>query len=296
MISPDFPTYLPQSPRVIVIGDAHGDLGRMVATLRAMEIINENLQWVAQPANTIVVQMGDQLDSLNRTDECEDWERTADTDLVVFMDRLDGLARLHGGRVISLIGNHELMNIMGEFMYVSPKSAQMNGGLESRRRQLAPNGYVAQILAKRCVLLKVGRVLFCHGGLLPQHLNIAADNIHVVNELFRKVVKRVPLGQDENRFATEMLLGPQGILWTRAYVEMAVLNQDVCAVVQEVLDRTDSDAICVGHNTVNSISHACGGRLWFTDAQFSRAYGRSPRVEVLQILDGTKFQVVSVSI
>jgi Calcineurin-like phosphoesterase len=296
MMLTECPTYLPESPRIVVIGDAHGDIGRMATALRALQIINDNMQWIAQPANTIVVQMGDQVDSANRVNEDNEWELMPDTDLVLFMDRLDNMARLQGGRVLSIIGNHEIMNIVGEFMYVSPKSAAMNGGLEARRKQFAPGGYIAEALAKRCVILKVGRLLFCHGGLLPKHLDMMGDNLHIINQVFRKFVKHPSqLSPEEAAMVNALLLSPEGIVWTRTYAEMAVKGEDLCSVVNEVLARTDSTCICVGHNTVNTITQTCNGRLWLTDAMFSRAYG-SDRMQVLQITDGTKYQIMAITI
>lgn len=302
MYSTECPTYLPDVPKVIIIGDVHGDLGRLATVLRALGVINQNLQWTAQPANTVVVQLGDQVDSAQRTpsEQHKNWEQVCDTDVLLFMDRLDGIARLKGGRVLSLVGNHELMNIMGEFIYVSQKSMQLSGGPEARRRQFATQGTMCELLANRCVVLKIGRLLFCHGGLLPQHLNVVDNNLHAINEVYRKLI-RTPnlLVPDDLPRLHELLLSPEGILWTRKYMElMSRQNQaELCEVVTDVLKRTDTDAIFTGHNTVSEVSYACDGHLWLTDAMFSRAYGEE-RVQVVQAIHdpvdhGYKFSITT---
>ena len=52
--------------RIIVIGDIHGDIKRFKSILIDSKIINNNFEWIAEPPNTIIVQLGDQIDSLNR--------------------------------------------------------------------------------------------------------------------------------------------------------------------------------------------------------------------------------------
>jgi hypothetical protein len=82
------------------------------------KIINDNLEWIADPPNTIIVQLGDIVDSLNRN-TTENWEVLKDYEMIYFTEHLDDIAKVKGGRCISLIGNHELMNVIGDFSFVS---------------------------------------------------------------------------------------------------------------------------------------------------------------------------------
>ncbi len=59
--------------RIIIIGDVHGDLKRFKKILIDAKIINNRLEWIAEPPNTIVVQLGDQIDSLNRVPGLKEW-------------------------------------------------------------------------------------------------------------------------------------------------------------------------------------------------------------------------------
>jgi len=108
----------PQPERLVVIGDIHGDIKRFKNILIDAKIINENIEWIAEPKNTIVIQMGDQIDSLNRTTDV-DWEVIEDIEMITFTNILDKLAIAKGGRLISIIGNHEFMNTLGNYSYVS---------------------------------------------------------------------------------------------------------------------------------------------------------------------------------
>jgi len=47
-------------PRIVVIGDIHGDWRAMIKALRISRVINKQLQWTG--GNTHLVQVGDLLD------------------------------------------------------------------------------------------------------------------------------------------------------------------------------------------------------------------------------------------
>jgi hypothetical protein len=289
MYNTDIQTYFSECPRIIVIGDVHGDLGRLTECLYATKVINQNGEWIAEPKNTIVVQLGDQVDSLSRGGP-DGWEKLPDTDVLYFMDKLDHTARLHGGRVLSLIGNHELMNVLGDFNYVSKKSMGSMGE-QLRRVKFSPGGTLATLLSKRCVVLKIGPCLFVHGGILPHHVNAVNNNLHALNEVTRKFLRKEELSPEEQAVLTSCVIGEQGLLWTRAYMELTHNEQVLEMLMTEVLKTTDAKMVCVGHNTVSRISPLCKGKLWMVDAALSRSYG-NPSFQVLEILDnGETFRV-----
>ena len=41
--------------RIIIIGDVHGDIKRFKDILIKSEIINTNLEWIAEPPNTYII-------------------------------------------------------------------------------------------------------------------------------------------------------------------------------------------------------------------------------------------------
>lgn len=284
------PTIYPACERIIVIGDVHGDMGRLMDILYNTKVINPNGEWIADPPNTMVVQLGDQIDSASRGGD-PSWERLPDTEVMLYMDRLDDVARMKGGRVLSLIGNHEFMNVLGDFTYVSPKSLSASGSTEMRRRRFQPGGPYAHILAKRNVVLKIGSNLFCHGGLLPEHLDAVDNQLIRINEVAHKVLKQEVITQQQAHILHNIILGDNGILWTRSYLQN--VEEDLLDLkLQNVLERTQSKHIYVGHNTVSNISPAHRGKLWFVDAQLSRAYG-SPGFQALEIInDGAEFRLL----
>jgi Calcineurin-like phosphoesterase len=279
----------PAAKRIIVIGDVHGDSERVLQALQAARVISPTLEWIASPPETIVVQMGDQIDSANRFTDPNikaDWEIHPDVKLMELMDDLDIIARQKGGRVLSLVGNHELMNIAGEFAYVSEHSLQNSGGPEGRRMDFLPGGKYHSMLLKRYVILKIGNFLFCHAGVLPSHLNIAGENIHEFNTAFWAFMQRQTLPPKQEAIINEAILPINGCLWTRKYAELMMTEQKAALLMNLsiVLRTTQCVTMFVGHSTMENITVTGNGGLVFTDAGFSRSYGTS-RFQFIDIND-----------
>ena len=96
-----------QSRRIVAIGDVHGALDQFAGILQAAGLIDASRHWSGGP--TVLVQTGDVFDR-------GDGVRGA-LDLLM---QLEDEARRAGGRVEPLLGNHEVMNLIGEFRDVSP--------------------------------------------------------------------------------------------------------------------------------------------------------------------------------
>ena len=92
--------------RIIVVGDVHGDFDKFKDVLQSAGIIDSKLKWTGE--KTHLVQLGDIPD------------RGPDTrEIYAFMKKLETGARRAGGRVHTLIGNHDAMNIYGDLRYVT---------------------------------------------------------------------------------------------------------------------------------------------------------------------------------
>ena len=94
--------------RIVAIGDIHGDLADFASILRRTGLLDDKNGWIAGP--TILIQVGDAVDRGPKSREC--------LDLLMALERQ---ARRQKGRVIALLGNHEVMAMMGDLRYVSPE-------------------------------------------------------------------------------------------------------------------------------------------------------------------------------
>ena len=109
---------------IVAIGDVHNAFDDFVAILRRTGLIDKQNHWTG--GKTTFVQVGDLLDRGPKPREVMD-----------LMMALEKEAAQAGGRVVSLLGNHELMNIMGDLRYVIPVNYGSFADGNSEKRQKA---------------------------------------------------------------------------------------------------------------------------------------------------------------
>lgn len=266
-----------QYSQIVAVGDVHGDLPRLVALLQAIDIvrvIDERVVWIA-PRGTVLVQMGDQVDSAPRGDSDIHWETACDLRVVEFMSSLEHLAHLNGSTVVNLLGNHELMNIYGDMTYVSDKSLRFCGGYESRKRLMSPGStYVRRHLANRHIACIVGGILFCHAGLLPEH-------VRSLGQMQRETHRWLETGETMSTPIAEKVLGTDGIVWTRRYTEAGA-----DALADIVHERLGTTCMVVGHTVVPEIKTSPRKKVMFIDTGFSRSLGGNHPEVLLVGADG----------
>lgn len=96
-----------QPNRIIAVGDLHGDYQAWIAIARASGLIDAVGHWSG--GRTTLVQLGDVLD------------REPDSlKIVRNLQQLQKEAPRTGGRVFVVLGNHEAMNLLGDFRYTTP--------------------------------------------------------------------------------------------------------------------------------------------------------------------------------
>ncbi len=92
--------------RIVAVGDLHGDFAAWRDIARAAKLVDGNGGWIG--GDTVLVQTGDVVD------------RGPDSlKIVQDLIRLQREAPRAKGQVIALVGNHEAMNVTGDFRYVS---------------------------------------------------------------------------------------------------------------------------------------------------------------------------------
>ena len=129
------PACAQQPQRIVAVGDLHGDFNAWSTVARASSVANAAGHWAG--GRTTLVQMGDILD------------RGPDSlKIVRNLQQLQKEAPRAGGRVIVVLGNHEAMNLLGDFRYTTPgEYAAMADGQSSTRRDRVYAANRAQIEA-----------------------------------------------------------------------------------------------------------------------------------------------------
>jgi len=121
----------PAPGRVVAIGDVHGAYGELTAILQEVGLIDGRRAWTG--GATTFVQTGDVVDRGAKMRECLD----------LLMD-LQRQAPRDGGTVIPLVGNHEVMNVIGDLRYVTPEAFRTFAAADAEtRREAALKDYLA---------------------------------------------------------------------------------------------------------------------------------------------------------
>jgi hypothetical protein len=108
--------------RLVAIADIHGDLDAFVAILKRAELIDDSLKWSGGSAT--LVQTGDMIDRGPKSRAVLD-----------FMMALQKDARRTDGRVVVLLGNHEVLNMFGDLRYVMPSDYASYAGPDAEKRR-----------------------------------------------------------------------------------------------------------------------------------------------------------------
>lgn len=192
--------------RVVAIGDVHGAYDELVGVLQESGLISDDLAWTG--GTSYLVMLGDLVDRGARS-----------RDVLDLVMRLQREAQAAGGRVHVVLGNHEVMNLVGNLSYTSPEeleafaddedpkqrkralkrtvqsSLARNGDLRKmrqlfekryppgyfgHRQAFSPDGVYGRWLLDQQIVVMIDGVVFVHGGLPPMLLDMSPDDINAV--------------------------------------------------------------------------------------------------------------------
>ena len=133
-----FPPLEAQSPaRIVAIGDIHGSIDGFKSILKAAGLADASGKWSGGRAQ--LIQTGDYMDRGEGTRAVLDLLMTLETQ-----------ARDAGGRAFAVLGNHEVMNLIGDTRDVTPQIfATFADANSEKRRQQAWDDYLRLAAGKK---------------------------------------------------------------------------------------------------------------------------------------------------
>jgi hypothetical protein len=154
--------------KLYAIGDLHGDFNVLQHVLidlaKVADYKDKKFHW--KGADSWLVFCGDLIDRHRRREGIPYTvdDENNDKNIINLLIDLDKKARVTNGRVILLLGNHELLNFEGAFNYVSEKGHYLGRVDDFTRgsefaKKIADNFYLSA---------KIGNWIFVHGGFCPE--------------------------------------------------------------------------------------------------------------------------------
>jgi hypothetical protein len=313
----------PKVEKLVAIGDIHGDLPVAIKALKLAGVINKNIpndtknieeiHWIGD--KTHVVQLGDQIDRVRPgvliNNICPDndpelvEDEGSDLKIICLFNRLHSQAKRVGGACLSILGNHELMNVDGDFRYVSPKEFREFGnffkaskslkntkfpyGYFERKRAFECGGIIAKKLAEtRFSTVQVGSWIFVHGGLTPKMANmysIKDINYNIRNWLIGckktetlKAVNDIYHTDDDDNSPFWSRVFSDGEEWDENISEKEFNKTiNILNTKNNRNDDTKIKGMILGHSPQfmynKGVNSDCNNKLWRVDVGMSRAFG-----------------------
>jgi hypothetical protein len=253
--------------RWVAIGDLHGDLAATREVFQLAGAIDSKDRWIG--GDLVVVQTGDQLD---RGDD--------EQAILDLLESLTAQAKAAGGALVTLNGNHETMNALLDFRYVTkagisdfdgagdqPLPSQVAQALPpelaGRASAFLPGGPYARVLAKRPLVAVVGDTLFAHGGVHLEHARYGIDKLNDEARVWLEGKQSSP---------PRLVLDERGPLWSRS-LGAPTPSAAACADLSRTLAALGVKRLVIGHTIQEQINSACDGRVWRIDVGMSAHYG-----------------------
>lgn len=253
--------------KLVAISDIEGDFGSFQKLLEVSGVIDKSLNWSFGAGHLVLT--GDFFDRGQMV-----------TEVLWLVYKLEWEAWRDGGQVHFILGNHEAMNLQGDFRYVHPKYQQSVDIIGKQLEDLySENTELGQWIRTKNVVEKIGDLLFVHAG-ISNEVNELGLSLEEINSKARPFLDRTYYPDMQTRIIMSSRFGP---LWYRGYY--------TGSQVPEIVDKTREifgvDKIITGHTVVSdTISTHYGGKVINIDTPHAR--GKS---EALLIENGTYYRV-----
>lgn len=279
-----------KADRLYAFGDIHGDFDAFTLALKKANLIDNNYHWCGGKAH--VVQVGDILDRKIRDGVYSDED--SEFKIISLILKLQLESYIDGGGFHPVIGNHELMNILGCFDYVSPLGMAHFKNKEDRYNYFKiGNNFCKYLACGWNPIVKIGNFLFCHGGISYPIAN--KYDIEYINYVMRDTLYGNRLHLNKPYFS-ELFLDPNGILWNRDYsMDISKINEiKQMGFLNKILSKYDVNYIVLGHTPQdNGISVKFNGKVFCIDTAMSEAFGKKKnKIDRIHFMEINKNDII----
>ena len=265
------PVVRPAADSLYIFGDTHGEYESVRAILRNAGLIDDKARWTG--GRKQLVFLGDVTD------------RGAEvTRLLWLIYRLEREAKAAGGAVDMILGNHELMVMLGDLRYVHSQEQQIAKlhGVSYQQLLNPRHSVLGRWLISKTPVMQIGDLLLVHGGVSGDYAAETAQTLnqkmakYVAHDLFTAHVDTTMKVRVDSAYYAEwnnFFWGERSVFWYRGYVESDTTGDELA----RVLASFKADAMVIGHTPTPTIHTRYGGKLIL-------AHPRQPATEMLLVV------------
>lgn len=237
--------------KIFVVSDIEGNFRSLCRLLMRAKVVDKHLKWIFQDNHLVI--LGDCFDRGEQVTEC-----------LWLIYSLEERAKRKGGHVHFILGNHEIMNMNGDWRYVHPRYAERKKGATTALYD--GNNELWRWLCTKNIIEKVGSLLFVHGGIANELLQ-PGMSVAEINRLARLYYTKAQEAVGDYR--ASLLYGSQtSPFWYRGYYTGTASQQQI----NTTLEFFDVDTILTGHTPVGQIDSYFSGKVINVHADHASAH------------------------
>lgn len=221
---------------VFAISDIEGNFKTLRDFLIINKIINKDLKWTFNDNHLVF--LGDFIDRGYYSNQ-----------VLWFIYKLEIEARKYGGHVHYILGNHEILNLQGNYEYANKKQNKISNVLEKQQYELYNmNSFMGRWLRSKNTILKINNNIFTHGGINSDLSKISLEEMNIVS---KKNYSNSYFKKKNRNIINDLILSTNtSHYWYRGYFEKDLSQNEINAILKNL----GAEHIIVGHTIQKEVS------------------------------------------
>lgn len=247
------------SGKIFVVSDVEGNFPFFEKLLKSNKIIDDKFNWTF--GNNHLVLLGDFFDRGTQVFES-----------LWLIYKLEAEAEKQGGKVHFILGNHDIMNLEGDFRYVQEKFFANSKHLNLDYKEwVSENSEIGKWLSSKNTIEKIGNYLFVHAGISPKVINTGLS-INDINKIISENINMKPTTEE-----LKLLKNQESPYWFRGYFMKhngyELITQDE---IYNICNYYKIDKLIVGHTPVEEIKTYYNNKVIGIDVLREKEIGKNP--------------------
>ena len=248
---------IPNPKKLLAISDLEGEFDIMVKLLQANDVIDNSLNWSYGSGHLVLI--GDMVD-----------RGTNVVPLLWLIYKLEAEAKLAGGNVHFILGNHERYLLDGRTKSANSKYYGTFRTIGMSQRELwSKKSELGRWLRSKPVMLKIGNTLFLHAGVSPKILNLHPT----LQSIDKEAEHNFAIGDVIRRTINDHVIhDADGIIFYRGLARNKGDDFSKKASdehVKQILKEFKVDRIAIGHTIAEHVGYDYDGKVIRVDVHHS---------------------------